>query len=161
MLCQSKCNWHYMDGIKHWPLGWNWWQCELWCPCRNNPSSEEKHTQSESSASALPSAPLAPSACQPCSVFKAKDGWHGGWQSGGPCCIFAGHNRSVIHGRSHAGALQRHKCRAGWGNCKGVSGEINRDFNLNKLLSQKPAKSLLKVLFKYLFWNCIVFSNLT
>ena len=148
-----------MDGIKHWPLGWNWWQCKLWCPCRNNPSSEEKHTQSESSASALPSAPLALSACQPRSGFKAKDGWHGGWQSGGPCCIFAGYNRSVIHGRSHARALQRHKCRAGWGNCKGVSGEINRVFNLKKIAVTETCKKFVKSF--VLFWNCIVFSNLT
>ena len=117
-----------MDGNKYWPLGWNWWQYKLRCPSGIKPPSKEKHPPSESSAPALSTTPLTPSALKSCSLFEAKDGWGGGRQSWGPCCIIASHNRSAVNSWSHVRALQRYKCGARWGNCKGVK--------LNKLVSE-------------------------
>lgn len=106
----------YMDGNKHRSLGWNWWQCKLWCSA-NDASSKKKHSQSEPLASALCTTPLTSS---PCLFFKIKDwGWSGSWESGGPCCFTSGHNRSVVHSRSHVRALQGYKRWTRWRNCKG------------------------------------------
>ena len=109
-----------MDGNKHWPLGWNWWQCKLRCPTGNKSASKEKHPPSESSAPALSSTPLTPSAFKSCGLYKIKDGWGGGRKSWGPCSVTTSHYWGVIHSRSHAGTLQGYKCGAGWGNCKGM-----------------------------------------
>lgn len=105
-----------MDGNKHRSLGWNWWQCKLWCSA-NDASSKKKHSQSEPLASALCKTPFTSS---PCLFFKIKDwGWSGSWESGGPCCFTSGHNRSVVHSRSHVRALQGYKRWTRWRNCKG------------------------------------------
>ena len=106
-----------MDGNKHRPLGWNWRQYKLWSSSKS--TSKKKHSQSEPSPSALCSTTFSPSTIEPCCLFTTQNGWSGGWESGGPCRITASNHGGVIYSRSHAGALQRYKCWARWGNCKG------------------------------------------
>ena len=103
-------------------MGWNWWQCELWCPSSKKPSPKKKHASCKSSAPTISQTTFTSSPWQSHSCAKVAIGWCCGWQSWWPCSIVASYNRGPVYCRSYAGALQRYKCRARWGNCKGLYG---------------------------------------